>query len=63
MSIKKGLAAMFGFASRTDERPAPDPIKADLTRATQANERAGENARQALEELLKRNDDLKGSRQ
>lgn len=63
MTFKERVAAMFGFAARTDERPNKDPIRADVTRALQANERAGENARQALEDLLKRNDGLKGSKQ
>jgi len=45
------------------ERPKPDPISAHLVVARQRNERASENARQALAELLDRNDTLKGSRQ
>lgn len=63
MTLKEKVKAMFGFASRTDERPAKDPIRADVTRALQANERAGENARQALEDLLARNDGIKGNKQ
>ena len=52
------LKAMLGF-TRKLERPTPDPIRAQFVIATQRNERAGENARQALAELLERNDGLR----
>ena len=49
--ILKKVKAMLGF-NRRDERPNPDPIRADVTRALQANERAAGQAQRALEELL-----------
>lgn len=54
------LKAMFGY-SRALERPNPDPIRAQIVVATQRNERAGENARNALAELLDRNDGIRGT--
>ena len=48
------------FGATTRERAAPDPIRAQVVIATQRNERASENARQALAELLERNDGLRG---
>lgn len=50
------------FGTTTRERAAPDPIRAQVVIATQRNERASENARQALAELLERNDGLRGTR-
>lgn len=44
--------ALFGV--KRDERPAPDPIKGDITRAVQANEMASQRAQKALEDLLDR---------
>jgi hypothetical protein len=48
---------MLGFAPRY-ERPQPDQIRGDLTKALQRNESAGERARDAIEEVFRRNDSL-----
>lgn len=57
------LKAMLGFASRKLERPKPDPISAEIAIASQRNEAASVRARLVLEEMLARNDGLRGSRQ
>lgn len=54
------LKRMLGFNNSKLERPSPDPITAEVVIATQRNVRASENARNALSELLNRNDGLQG---
>ncbi len=56
----KGLKTMFGIG-QTRERANPDPITAQVTIASQRNERASEKARQVLREVLERNDALRGN--
>lgn len=58
------LKSMLGIrAARKLERPKPDLIAAELTVALQRNEAASVKARQVLEEMLARNDGLRGSKQ
>ena len=51
------LKAMFGI---TNKSPQPDLITAQVAIASQRNEAAGQRARQALEDMLERNDSLRG---
>ena len=53
MKFLERLAIMFG---RTPRAHKPDPLGAHMTIALQANERAGENVRAALEDMLATND-------
>lgn len=53
------LLAMFGLATR---KVKPDPISAEIAIASQRNEQASLKARIVLEELLSRNDGLRGSK-
>lgn len=53
------LKAMLGLAPKR-ERPQPDPIAASVAIAVQRNEAAGQRARAVLEDMLSRNDSLKG---
>ena len=48
---------MFGI---TNKSPQPDLITAQVAIASQRNEAAGQRARQALEDMLERNDSLRG---
>jgi hypothetical protein len=58
----EGLKSMFGYGA-TRERPNPDPITAQITVASQRNERASRQARAVLREVLERNDDrLRGNK-
>lgn len=59
MNIWKGLRMLF--ARRNTERK-PDALRAQMTIALQANERAGENARAALMEVLENSDRVRGAR-
>lgn len=55
----KDMLAKLFHSPTGRERPNPDPIAAHAIIARQRNERAGENARQALAELLDANDGLR----
>ena len=52
---------MLGFAPKR-ERPKPDAISASVAIAVQRNEAAGQRARAVLEEMLLRNDGLRGAK-
>lgn len=52
---------MLGLAPKR-ERPQPDPISASVAIAVQRNEAAGQRAQVVLEEMLLRNDGLRGLR-
>lgn len=52
---------MLGLAPKR-ERPQPDPIAASVAIAIQRNEAAGQRAQVVLEEMLSRNDGLRGLR-
>jgi hypothetical protein len=56
------LKAMLGLAPKR-ERPQPDPIAASVAIAVQRNEAAGMRARQVLEEVLAKNDAIRGRAQ
>jgi uncharacterized protein Yka (UPF0111/DUF47 family) len=58
MKVKHMLAQMLGFKPSS----APDPIRAQIIVASQRNERAAEEARHALQEMLDRRDNLSGPR-
>lgn len=51
---------MFGFG-QTRERPHIDPIRASIIVASQRNERASENVREVLRDMLERNDIIRGN--
>ena len=55
------LKSMLGLAPKR-ERPQPDPIAASVAIAIQRNEAAGQRAQVVLEEMLSRNDGLRGLR-
>lgn len=54
----KRFKSMLGF-TRKLERPNPDAISASLVIASQRNERASDNAKKVLIELLEANDQLR----
>lgn len=49
MSLLGKVKNMFGFSSKIEHKP--DPIRGDLTRAVQRNERASQAAQEALEQM------------
>ena len=53
MKFTERVKAMLGL-KRSDSNSKPDPIRANVTIAVQRNERAGERAREALGEMLRR---------
>lgn len=59
--LARKVKAMFAnlWHTTTRERPSPDVIAGSLVIARQRNERAGENARQALADLLDASDGLR----
>lgn len=57
--IRKALQMLFGPRS-PQPGTKPDPIKGEMSMAVQANERAGANARAALEEMLAASDRARG---
>jgi hypothetical protein len=57
--IRKALQMLFG-PRQPQAALNPDPIKAEMSVAVQANERAGANARAALEEMLATSDRVRG---
>lgn len=50
---------MLGFKTSSRERPNPDILTGQVVIAAQRNERASENARAVLNDLLSRNDNLR----
>ena len=53
------LKAMLGLGSK---KSVPEQINPQIAIAIQRNEAASQRARKVLEEMLVRNDDLRGSR-
>lgn len=54
-----GIKKMLGFKTSSRERPNPDILTGQVVIAAQRNERASENARAVLNDLLSRNDNLR----